>query len=121
MSRVTSSPLQIQCLAYMNLENVYPSTIISIQQVQPHQPPDSAPLTQHDLTQLQFPFFQAPRTPNWHSNFKKKFISTTFTPLLRALKHRITPTGLVISGFVSIYVTLPSQPNLPIFVSMLPF
>ena len=79
--------------------------------MQPRQPPDSTPLTQHDLTQLQFPFFQAPRTPNWHSNFKKKFISTTFTPLLRALKCHITPTGLVISGYVSIYVTLPSQPN----------
>ena len=65
----------------------------------------------YDLTQLQFSFFQAPRTRNWHSNFKKKFISTTFTPLLRALKCHITPTGLVISGYVSIYVTLPSQPN----------
>ena len=57
-----------------------------LQHVQPCQPPDSTPLTQqiYDLAQLQFPFFQAPRTPNWHSNFQKKFISTAFTPLLRA-------------------------------------
>ena len=73
-----------------------------LQEMQPCQPPDSTPLTQHDLTQLQFPFFQAPRTANWHSNFKKKFISTAFTSLLRALKHCIAPTGLVISGFVSV-------------------
>ena len=31
----------------MNLANVWPSTIISIQQVQPRQPPDSTPLNQH--------------------------------------------------------------------------
>ena len=87
------------------------------------------------LTQLRFPFFQDPRTPNWLSNFKKKFISTAFTPLLRTLKHRIAPTGLVISGFVSIFVSSFVYPPLPaqsshlfifylffllIFVSMLP-
>ena len=83
------------------------------------------------LTQLRFPFFQDPRIPNWLSNFKKKFISTAFTPLLRTLKHRIAPTGLVISRFVSrfVYPPLPAQSShlfifylffLLIFVSMLP-
>lgn len=40
--------------------------------------------------------------------------------MLRALKHCIAPTGLIISRFVSIWFTLPSQLNLPIFVNMLP-
>ena len=93
-----------------------------LQQVQPREPPNSTPLTQHmSLHSCNFLFFRGPRTPNWHSNFKKKCISTSFTPLLGALKHRIAPTGLVICGFVSIWVTLPSQPNLPIFVSIPPF
>ena len=72
--------------------------------------------------QLQFPFFPGSKDPQLAQQLQqKKFISTALTPLLRALKHRIAPTGLVISGFASIWVTLPSQPILPIFVSLPPF
>ena len=47
MSRVTITPLRIQCLAYMNLANVSPSTNISSRCMQPCKPPDITPLTQH--------------------------------------------------------------------------
>ena len=48
-----------------------------------------------------------------HLNTIADAMSRLHEPLLRALKHRIAPMGLVISGFVSIWVTLPSQPIFP--------
>ena len=46
MFRITSTPFWVQCPAYMNLAKCV-AVYHHLQQVQPCQPPDSTPLTQH--------------------------------------------------------------------------